>query len=306
MKLSDWAKKQGISYITAWRWFNNGRLPVKAYRSDSGTIIVQDESDTSEQVMGNTQSNDVMSMVLKKTVEYSKNNGTVEDFAAWILSTFSLKLNVGNDSPKYSRVKPKPEDVQKHFQKFIKTDEKPKPNLFVASEETLDEIVRSDGLGNEEKLAASLEVTDDEILQHQLKMAGLPSSNSEDNSFSELFSSGPNSLVTTYDSSAGGIVNRSVDSTPQLNYTGSTVDDTLGSNLSSASVVCNSAGYPTAAGAPQYFANVNLLQSYNTGAVIPSVNLVHTSSLVPESEKIGIAAPVRAKRGRKPAKSFGK
>lgn len=24
MKLSDWAKQQGISYKTAWRWFKNG------------------------------------------------------------------------------------------------------------------------------------------------------------------------------------------------------------------------------------------------------------------------------------------
>jgi hypothetical protein len=162
MKLSNWAKKQGISYITAWRWFNEGKLPVKAYRSDSGTIIVQDESESSEQVMVNPQSNDVMSMVLKKTVEFSKNNGTVEDFAAWVLSTFSLKFNLGSDSPKYSRVKPKPEDVQKHFQQFLKgKGEKPKLGSFVASEETLEEIVKSDGLGDEAKLAVTLEMTDD-------------------------------------------------------------------------------------------------------------------------------------------------
>ena len=147
MKLSNWAKKQGISYITAWRWFNEGKLPVKAYRSDSGTIIVQDESETSEQVMVNPQSNDVMSMVLKKTVEFSKSNGTIEDFAAWVLSTFALKLNGTTESPRYSRQKPKAEEVQKHFQQFLKPKgEKPKPNMFVAGEETLEEIARTDGV----------------------------------------------------------------------------------------------------------------------------------------------------------------
>jgi putative resolvase len=42
MKLHDWARKQGISYMTAWRWFRDGRLPVEAERMPSGTIIVKD------------------------------------------------------------------------------------------------------------------------------------------------------------------------------------------------------------------------------------------------------------------------
>ena len=37
MKLSAWAKKQGISYRTAWRWFRDGRLPVRAEPSSSTT-----------------------------------------------------------------------------------------------------------------------------------------------------------------------------------------------------------------------------------------------------------------------------
>ncbi len=28
MKLSEWAKLQGVSYRTAWRWFKSGGLPV--------------------------------------------------------------------------------------------------------------------------------------------------------------------------------------------------------------------------------------------------------------------------------------
>jgi putative resolvase len=40
MKLSLWAKQQGISYRTAWRWFKSGELPVPSKQLPSGTIIV--------------------------------------------------------------------------------------------------------------------------------------------------------------------------------------------------------------------------------------------------------------------------
>jgi len=42
MKLSVWAKKQGISYKTAWRWFTNDTLPtgVKMEQLSSGTVVV--------------------------------------------------------------------------------------------------------------------------------------------------------------------------------------------------------------------------------------------------------------------------
>lgn len=41
MKLSDWAKSQGIAYQTAWRWFKAGALPVRAVQTESGTILVE-------------------------------------------------------------------------------------------------------------------------------------------------------------------------------------------------------------------------------------------------------------------------
>ena len=44
MKLSTWAKKQGISYRTAWRWFKEGKLPVIAEQTETGTILVKDET----------------------------------------------------------------------------------------------------------------------------------------------------------------------------------------------------------------------------------------------------------------------
>jgi len=41
MKLSDWARQQRISYITAWRWFQAGKLPVPARQLPTGTILVE-------------------------------------------------------------------------------------------------------------------------------------------------------------------------------------------------------------------------------------------------------------------------
>ena len=40
MKLSEWAKSQGIKYQTAFVWFKKGQLPVPAYETETGTIIV--------------------------------------------------------------------------------------------------------------------------------------------------------------------------------------------------------------------------------------------------------------------------
>jgi predicted site-specific integrase-resolvase len=40
MKLRRWAESQGIPYKTAWLWFKAGKLPVKAYQTETGTIIV--------------------------------------------------------------------------------------------------------------------------------------------------------------------------------------------------------------------------------------------------------------------------
>jgi len=41
MKLSDWAKQQGIAYITAWRWYKAGKMPVPCIKTKSGAILVQ-------------------------------------------------------------------------------------------------------------------------------------------------------------------------------------------------------------------------------------------------------------------------
>src|SRR5919198_803717 len=45
MRLKDWAEQQGIHYQTAWKWFRDGKLPVPALQTPSGTILVQSGTD---------------------------------------------------------------------------------------------------------------------------------------------------------------------------------------------------------------------------------------------------------------------
>jgi putative resolvase len=44
MRRKDWAAQQGIHYQTAWRWFRDGKLPVPALQTPSGTILVQPQA----------------------------------------------------------------------------------------------------------------------------------------------------------------------------------------------------------------------------------------------------------------------
>lgn len=44
MKLSDWAKREGLCYRTAYNLYKTGKLPVDSYQLDSGTIIVKESS----------------------------------------------------------------------------------------------------------------------------------------------------------------------------------------------------------------------------------------------------------------------
>ena len=39
MKLSDWAKEKGISYLTAYRWFKAGKIP-NSKQVETGTILI--------------------------------------------------------------------------------------------------------------------------------------------------------------------------------------------------------------------------------------------------------------------------
>jgi len=51
MKLSAWAREQGVHYTTAWRWWRQGKLPVPAYQTASGTILVDAPEPTSGRVV---------------------------------------------------------------------------------------------------------------------------------------------------------------------------------------------------------------------------------------------------------------
>lgn len=65
MKLSQWAKTQGVTYKTAWNWFKNGQLPVNSSQLPSGTIIV----DNAEKVKSN---NDIV--IYGRVSSYDKKN----------------------------------------------------------------------------------------------------------------------------------------------------------------------------------------------------------------------------------------
>ena len=43
MKLSQWAKKSGLSYQTAFNLFKKGQLPGKVTQLASGTILIEDD-----------------------------------------------------------------------------------------------------------------------------------------------------------------------------------------------------------------------------------------------------------------------
>lgn len=298
MKLKDWADKQGISYLTAWRWFKarDPRL-ADAYQSDSGTIIVPDDTDSLEQPMSAVHSNDVMSTVLKKTVEFSKNNASVEDFAAWILSNFTLKPNSVSEGPKYSRVKPKPEEVQNHFKQFLKPKgEKPKPNMFVTENpaELEDLVAKADDLTTQELV--------EEI--HKIGAeAGAPVNPTDAPEVTDLMKdlssalSAPNvgSInIVSYDTLAEGVVTRSVDLTPQqLNYTGSnSYAFSQGGYGAALPAVTNSL-------APQ--TNSTLFASPMEKSSISSLAFQPTQKELESAARISTATE-KPRRGRKPSK----
>ncbi|MBI5756035.1 MAG: IS607 family transposase [Nitrospirae bacterium] len=84
MKLSVWAKQQGVSYKTAWRWWKEGKLPVTAEQMPTGTVIIHDKEVSSPgsvalyaRVSSADQKNDLQAQIGKLTEFAIKNNTTI-------------------------------------------------------------------------------------------------------------------------------------------------------------------------------------------------------------------------------------
>ncbi|MEO5969841.1 MAG: IS607 family transposase [Bdellovibrionia bacterium] len=87
MRLSDWAEKQGINYMTAWRWFKHGKMPVKAIQTPSGMILVEDDIEGEKRtqlkstsiyarVSSHDQKKDLEGQVARMSI-YAANNGLI-------------------------------------------------------------------------------------------------------------------------------------------------------------------------------------------------------------------------------------
>ena len=94
MKLSHWAKTQGIKYKTAYKWFKNNTLPVKAKQFETGTIIVYPEQQENineynviyARVSSNEQKHDLERQI-ERLKDYAANKGyTIHNVVSEIAS----------------------------------------------------------------------------------------------------------------------------------------------------------------------------------------------------------------------------
>lgn len=155
IKLSDWCKKHGIKYLTGYRWFRDGKMPVNAYQTATKTILVDDtdfnfdECDVSDLLEENTDSSPI-AMLLKETINIGKMGASAEDLAAYVVTNFNLEWKHTSEKlhpalVKAPRIKPASAEAQGHFQKFLtKPTKKPAPNMFLIDEQTLNEISEVD------------------------------------------------------------------------------------------------------------------------------------------------------------------
>ena len=309
IKLKEWADRHNLSYLTANRHFHAGMIPG-ATQLDSGTILVEDDS--LEQNMAASGTNDAMSLFLKKTVEFSKNNSTVEDFAAYVISNFQLKLNGTVESPRYSKNRPKPEEVQKHFQQFLPDKEKEERLKAVKN------LIKQQGHTGEGDFSEELsERFNEEPAPFNRVVDTVKDGMDEEwNSIGAVlsFSAPQTSSVRMYDSEIAteGLVTRSVDfnTTPQqINYTGSTSQTFSSSSLiqpATASTISMSADI-FADGAPWTATpNTNTrglyFQAQQSAAAAPfqptQKELLSSAQVIETAE----TEELPRKRGRKPSK----
>jgi len=86
MKLSTWAKLQGIHYKTAHKWFQTGKMPCKAVQLPTGTIIVYPEQQVNEQIIKNAviyarvssyDRKDCLNGQIQRCTDFANSNGYV-------------------------------------------------------------------------------------------------------------------------------------------------------------------------------------------------------------------------------------
>jgi len=75
MKLSQWAKKHGVCYQTAWNHFNSGKIPG-AYKLETGTVVIPDNNKKDNYVVcysrvSSSQNKDNLESQSKRLVDYS-------------------------------------------------------------------------------------------------------------------------------------------------------------------------------------------------------------------------------------------
>ncbi len=87
IKLSEWAKKNGLTYATCYRWFRDGALPVKAHQNKStGTIFVEEDTEV--------DNSSTMELFLKTMNKFILENKSIIEFSAYVLNNFNLSSKV--------------------------------------------------------------------------------------------------------------------------------------------------------------------------------------------------------------------
>ncbi|MCZ2224492.1 MAG: hypothetical protein LC122_12785 [Chitinophagales bacterium] len=88
MKLSEWAKQNNMSYATCYRWYREGKLPVKTYKSSSGAIFVEDEV----KAFGDKEqfNDDYMINLLTTVTQFTLQNKSIIEFFVYLLKNFKL------------------------------------------------------------------------------------------------------------------------------------------------------------------------------------------------------------------------
>ncbi|MFP3158426.1 MAG: hypothetical protein RXR65_01450 [Hydrogenobaculum sp.] len=70
MKLSQWAKKLGISYSTAWRMYQNGQIPNAVKLPTVSIIVLEDECENKSIV----EENNTVAICCRVSDDASKDN----------------------------------------------------------------------------------------------------------------------------------------------------------------------------------------------------------------------------------------